>query len=231
MTISPLFGSSVKIDGSVQTQISRENFHMAYRFLLLAIGGAGLAACQTTPVGKFSVTTGWGDGARYYCNDDVSPTIKFTALPANTRQVRLILTDLDYLTYDHGGGTFNVGKLGPGGSFEIPADAIAKGRDHYAAPCSTVGPHSYQFSAIAIDGNGNPIGEVESNVSPEIPTVSANSGGYPFLKREPASGALGFQERVLVDDGSCPVGQVKEVIGGSRKENVGRKRRCVEKPK
>jgi Family of unknown function (DUF6719) len=204
---------------------------MAYRILLMAIVGACLAACQTTPVGKFTVATGWGDGARFYCNDDVSPAVKFTALPANTRRVKLVLTDLDYLPYDHGGGTFNVGKLGPGGSYEIPADAIAKGPDHYAAPCSTVGPHRYQFSAKAIDGNGNPTGEVESNISPEIPQVAADNTGSLFLKREPSSGELKFQERVLVDDGSCPTGQVKEVIGGSRKQNISRTYHCIEKPK
>jgi hypothetical protein len=34
------------------------------------------------------------------------------------------------------------------------------------------------------------------------------------LKREPGRGALRPGEHVLVDDGSCPRGQIKEVIGG-----------------
>ena len=54
------------------------------------------------------------------------------------------------------------------------------------------------------------------------------------LTREPPLGALKEGERVLVDDGSCPRGQIKEVIGGNH-VNVGgtkrveRVRRCIPK--
>jgi hypothetical protein len=52
------------------------------------------------------------------------------------------------------------------------------------------------------------------------------------LSREPAMGALKPGQRVLVDDGSCPAGQIKEVIGGDHwkaggKATVERQRRCV----
>jgi|KBSMisStandDraft_5_1062788.scaffolds.fasta_scaffold3298509_1 hypothetical protein len=56
-----------------------------------------------------------------------------------------------------------------------------------------------------------------------------------MLKREPAMGALQEGQRVLVDDGSCGAGKVKEVIGGNHvkvggtKNNV-RQRRCIPKP-
>lgn len=56
----------------------------------------------------------------------------------------------------------------------------------------------------------------------------------PALKREPGPGNLRPGERVLVDDGTCPRGQIKEVIGGSnldrgRSQSSGaqRVRRCV----
>ena len=34
------------------------------------------------------------------------------------------------------------------------------------------------------------------------------------LKSEPGEGQLRSGQRVLVDDGSCPAGQIKEVVGG-----------------
>jgi hypothetical protein len=53
-----------------------------------------------------------------------------------------------------------------------------------------------------------------------------------YLKREPAMGALKPGERVLVDDGRCPKGQISEVIGGDHieaggKSQVKRIRRCI----
>lgn len=52
------------------------------------------------------------------------------------------------------------------------------------------------------------------------------------LKREPAMGSLKQGQRVLVDDGSCPKGQIKEVIGGNHTSVGGnlqlqRQRRCI----
>ncbi len=52
------------------------------------------------------------------------------------------------------------------------------------------------------------------------------------LKKEPAMGALKEGQRVLVDDGSCPKGQIKEVIGGNHTSVGGskqtlRQRRCI----
>jgi hypothetical protein len=47
------------------------------------------------------------------------------------------------------------------------------------------------------------------------------------LSREPPSGALSPGTRVLVDDGTCPTGQIKEVIGGNDTRGTRRKRRCI----
>ena len=60
------------------------------------------------------------------------------------------------------------------------------------------------------------------------------SGGAQaqVLGSEPPMGALKPGQRVLVDDGSCPKGRIKEVIGGDHvkvggKGTVVRKRRCI----
>lgn len=50
-----------------------------------------------------------------------------------------------------------------------------------------------------------------------------------ILKTEPGPGALTYGMRVLVDDGSCPTGQIKELTGGRNVDGTGpqRIRRCV----
>jgi hypothetical protein len=47
------------------------------------------------------------------------------------------------------------------------------------------------------------------------------------LKYEPPEGALRTGKRVLVDDGTCPPGQLLQVIGGSRTPRSPRQRVCV----
>jgi hypothetical protein len=52
------------------------------------------------------------------------------------------------------------------------------------------------------------------------------------LKREPPMGQLREGQRVLVDDGSCPSGQIKEVMGGNHvkvggTKQIERSRRCI----
>lgn len=51
-----------------------------------------------------------------------------------------------------------------------------------------------------------------------------------FLKEEPPKGAVPYGKVVYVDDGTCPVGKVKEVTGGSQEKSIPRKVRCVKRP-
>jgi hypothetical protein len=60
------------------------------------------------------------------------------------------------------------------------------------------------------------------------------TGMAETLKHEPQMGALREGERVLVDDGKCPSGQIKEVIGGNHvkvggTKRIERTRRCIPK--
>jgi hypothetical protein len=45
------------------------------------------------------------------------------------------------------------------------------------------------------------------------------------LDREPDR--LGYGDTVLVNDGSCPAGQIKQVTGGNRSKGVARAHQCV----
>ena len=58
------------------------------------------------------------------------------------------------------------------------------------------------------------------------------SADAQILKREPPMGGLQPGQRVLVDDGTCPRGQIKEAIGGNHVDVGGNARvrrtyRCV----
>ena len=59
-----------------------------------------------------------------------------------------------------------------------------------------------------------------------VPIVAAE-----MLKAEPERGTLAFMAEALVDDGTCPKGQVKKVIGGNFRLGVERKNSCVPRPK
>jgi hypothetical protein len=48
-----------------------------------------------------------------------------------------------------------------------------------------------------------------------------------IMKKEPASGEVKAGQRILVDDGTCPKGEIKEVVGGDNSKNIKRQRRCI----
>ena len=65
-----------------------------------------------------------------------------------------------------------------------------------------------------------------------IISVGLAGAALAQLKQEPAMGALKEGEVVLVDDGSCPKGQIKRVVGGNHVtvggfKKIQRKRSCV----
>jgi hypothetical protein len=63
-------------------------------------------------------------------------------------------------------------------------------------------------------------------------TMIAAQARAEVLKKEPPMGALREGQVVLVDDGSCPAGQIKEVTGGNHVaaggfKHIVRTRRCI----
>jgi hypothetical protein len=61
-------------------------------------------------------------------------------------------------------------------------------------------------------------------------TISVHAA--TIVKSEPPMGALKEGQAVLVDDGSCPAGQIKKVVGGNHVKvggwkNVERERSCI----
>ncbi|WP_034883472.1 hypothetical protein M728_004016 (plasmid) [Ensifer sp. WSM1721] len=50
------------------------------------------------------------------------------------------------------------------------------------------------------------------------------------LTAEPGPGKLASGAKVLVDDGTCPEGQIKQITGGNNAAGIGRKRECIARP-
>lgn len=53
--------------------------------------------------------------------------------------------------------------------------------------------------------------------APEAAAQASAVADVPVLAKEPVAGHLNPGQRVLVDDGSCPVGQIKELTGGTNR--------------
>ena len=51
-----------------------------------------------------------------------------------------------------------------------------------------------------------------------------------ILKKEPGPGTLPAGAVALVDDGTCPRGQIKQVTGGNDNRGVPRQKKCIPKP-
>jgi hypothetical protein len=68
------------------------------------------------------------------------------------------------------------------------------------------------------------------SVMSSVLVAIAAQAGQPVLKEVPKEGDIPYGKVILVDDGTCPKGEVKEVTGGSRAKAIPRKTRCVKRP-
>ena len=63
-------------------------------------------------------------------------------------------------------------------------------------------------------------------------SIASGTGAFAIevLKAEPSAGTLPFQQHVLVDDGTCPKGEIKQIVGGNGLA-IKRQKSCVKRPK
>jgi hypothetical protein len=64
----------------------------------------------------------------------------------------------------------------------------------------------------------------------------AGAADAQILKQEPAMGALREGQTVMVDDGTCPKGEIKLVTGGNHRQvggtkDIRRTTSCIPRPK
>jgi formylglycine-generating enzyme required for sulfatase activity/uncharacterized caspase-like protein len=98
------------------------------------------------------------------------------------------------------------------------------------ATAEAVTPPSLQVDdSRKVEGGQKP-DERREKVAAVAPPVAPAVPGAEVLNREPPEGTLLSGKRVLVDDGTCPKGQIKELVGGDRKKGIDRTRRCIAAP-
>jgi Raf kinase inhibitor-like YbhB/YbcL family protein len=143
-------------------------------------GGSGGAATTAAPGGQAPKSTmtvtssAFADGApipaRYTCKgDNLSPPLRWSAPPAGTTQLALVVDDPDAP-----GGTFVHWVLSgiPAGQTELASGAVPQGAvegrnsagSGYTGPCPPSGPaHHYRFTIYALDRSPG----VQADTDPE----------------------------------------------------------------
>lgn len=56
---------------------------------------------------------------------------------------------------------------------------------------------------------------------------TAPAQAQQVLKSEPPMGSVKEGERLLIDDGTCAKGQIKEIVGGNIAKRIQRQVRCI----
>ena len=127
-----------------------------------AVGTAGAGAPTTDPAsaaGPLSITAPWADGAamdrRYTCDgQDVSPALSWTAPPAGTVELALLVTDDDAADFVHwavAGIPPQAGGVAQGATIDGAIQGQTSfGQTGWGGPCPPSGRHTYRFSLYAL---------------------------------------------------------------------------------
>jgi phosphatidylethanolamine-binding protein (PEBP) family uncharacterized protein len=108
------------------------------KFLLFA---SFLSLSLTTAANaEMALSFEWGKTGK--CFDSKSPPMSISGVPAGTQTLDIKMKDQNS-PYNHGGG-----KVKYTGQTKLPYGAFK-----YQGPCPPI-PHTYQFTARALDGNG-----------------------------------------------------------------------------
>jgi hypothetical protein len=66
-----------------------------------------------------------------------------------------------------------------------------------------------------------------SSAAPPGASPQGRTGGRVGQAQEPPAGTLPYGKKVLVDDGTCPTGQIKQITGGDNGRGIPRARACI----
>jgi uncharacterized caspase-like protein len=105
----------------------------------------------------------------------------------------------------------------------------ATGTPQIAAPQSVVTQPVPSAPAPPATSAAIPVTPAPTPRSPE-PDTDVPAFTNELLKREPAIGHLPTGATALVDDGTCPRGKIKKVVGGDIATGKPRKRSCIARP-
>jgi phosphatidylethanolamine-binding protein (PEBP) family uncharacterized protein len=118
---------------------------MLIRIVVIACILMAVCACDSTKIADNASTLivdfEWTKNSG--CSD-TSPPISVTNIPPGTKYLRVMMVDLDYMVYDHGGG-----EVSYNGSAIIMEGALKP----YAGPCPPGVTHSYQITVQALSAD------------------------------------------------------------------------------
>lgn len=89
--------------------------------------------------------------------------------------------------------------------------------------CAELGPAGSAFCAVGAWG-------ITSAIFTPLLANAADAPPHVYPKSEPPSGTIPYGTVVYVDDGVCPAGQIKQLIGGNNDLGIPRRRACVPMP-
>jgi len=78
----------------------------------------------------------------------ISPAFELGSMPAGTKRLSFMMTDLNMPTFHHGGS-----------AIAYAGNAVSQGAIHYTGPCPPRGEHhNYRWTMQALDAAGNVLG-------------------------------------------------------------------------
>jgi Raf kinase inhibitor-like YbhB/YbcL family protein len=122
------------------------------------VGAAGTLAAGTEAV-PFTMTAPWADGGaidpRFTCDgEDISPALSWTAPPAGTVELALLVTDDDAGGFVHwavAGIPPSAGGVAEGTPIPGAVEGVTSfGETGWGGPCPPSGTHTYRFSLYAL---------------------------------------------------------------------------------
>jgi Raf kinase inhibitor-like YbhB/YbcL family protein len=145
---------------------------------------AGASVIETATPAPFTLTAPWADGAaidpRFTCDgEDISPALSWTAPPAGTVELALLVTDDDAGGFVH----WAVAGIAPSASGVAEGTPIpgaiegvtSFGETGWGGPCPPSGVHTYRFSLYALSQQAE-VSEGFGAADLAVYTVSASLG-------------------------------------------------------
>ena len=111
-------------------------------------------------------------------------------------------------------------------TMQVVVNSNARWRKCFDQPkdCKTISDTTERLKCFDAQSAGAPAAAPASTSAP-APEPAAR-----ILKAEPPGGQLPTGARVWIDDGSCPAGCIKQVVGGDVSLGQARTRSCVPRP-
>jgi Raf kinase inhibitor-like YbhB/YbcL family protein len=157
----------------------------------LDVGAAGSQA-PTTTAAPFTLTAPWPEGgaieARFTCDGaDISPALSWTAPPAGTVELALLVTDDDAGGFVHwaiAGIAPTAGGIAEGGTLQGAVEGETSfGETGWGGPCPPSGTHTYRFTLYALSqqaevADGFGASELSVYTDTSLVAVAETTGTY-----------------------------------------------------